>query len=61
MKLDMIKLQWDGEYGKLKFTDNWKTADWIVQADMLVDCIHELEQLYKSMLHKPEVDDVPRS
>lgn len=57
MKLDMIKLQWDGEYGSLKLTDNWKSADWIIQADMLADCIHELEQLYKSMLHKTEVKD----
>jgi len=59
MKLDMIKLQWDGEEGKIKLTDNWKAADWVVQADMLVDCIYELELLYKSMLHKPETKDVP--
>jgi hypothetical protein len=57
MKLDMIKLQWDGSEGKLKLTDNWKAADWVVQADMLVDCIHDLRELYVSMLAKPEVKD----
>jgi len=57
MKLDMIKLRWDGENGSIKLTDNWKSADWIIQADMLVDCIHELRVLYESMLAKPEVKD----
>lgn len=61
MKLDMIKLQWDGSEGKLKLTDNWKAADWVIQADMLVDCIHDLKKLYESMLYKPGEDDVPRS
>lgn len=61
MRTDMIKLQWDGEQGKLKFTPDWNDADWVVKADMLVDCIAELRELYESMLTKPETEDVPRS
>lgn len=61
MRTDMIKLQWDGEQGKLRFTPEWNDADWVVKADMLVDCIAELRELYESMLTKQETEDVPRS
>ena len=50
--MKLIELHWNrlkGE-GYVKYTKTFEEADWIVRADMLQDCIVDLEDKYSSLL-----------
>jgi hypothetical protein len=47
MKLRMFTAYWNGEEGKLKFSDIFHEHKPILRADFLQDVIAELEELYE--------------
>lgn len=50
--MKLLKVSWNkyDDITKIKFSDNFKSSDWIVQLDVLEDVIGELTQHYNNIL-----------
>lgn len=48
----LIEIYWDGEEAKVKYTQDFLTADRIVQLDALVDATAALTETYESLLQE---------
>ena len=54
--MKLIELHWNnlkGE-GHVKYTKTFEEAHWVVRADMLQDCIVDLQDKYSSLLSTPK-------
>ena len=59
MKTTLIKLRWDYNIGEaeLNKTPFFEQVDQITKLDFLQDCIHDLTDLYDSLLTKDTKND----
>jgi len=54
--MKLIDLHWNTNKGEgcVKYTKAFEKEDWIVQLDMLQDCIFDLTEKYNEIFDKPD-------
>lgn len=50
-----IKIRWDGEEGKTKFSKDFRESNWVTRADMLVDAMHDLKAEYEKLFEEDRI------